>query len=159
MRANSNSRIANGHSLKHICYLDLDNKQREAYHYQKVSAILADYGFICTWQNADWHGADFIAVGVKGEVLKVQLKSGGFEINKKYCDYKDLWMLFLSGRDWYLIKHTELLDKVGENTNYLNTNSWKERGIYTVSSAIPSKLEKSLKEYKIKMHEQKASKE
>ena len=49
----------NGHGLKHIRYSDLDNKQREAYHYQKVAAILADYGFICTWQNADWHGADF----------------------------------------------------------------------------------------------------
>ena len=141
----------NGHGLKHIDYSDLDTKQREAYHYQKVSAILADYGFICTWQSADWHGADFIAVGVKGKVLKIQLKSGGFGIYKKYSDYKDLWMLFQSGEDWYLIKHEELIDKAGETTNMLNTKSWKERGYYTISSTIPRKLEESLKGYKIKM--------
>lgn len=141
----------NGHGLKHICYSDLDNKQREAYHYQKVAAILADYGFICTWQNADWHGADFIAVGVQGKVLKVQLKSGGFEINKKYGDYENLWMLFLNCGDWYLIQHKELVDKAGEHTNMLNTKSWKERGRYTISSAIPRKLAESLEEHKIKL--------
>ena len=152
MTTNSNEKTTNGHGLEHICYADLDKKQREAYHYQKVTAIIADYGFICTWQHADWHGADFIAVGVNGEVLKVQLKSGGFGIYKKYLDYEDLWMLFPNCGDWYLIKHKELVDKVGETTKRLGSNGWKkENGSCTISSAkirIPRKLEASLKEYK-----------
>ena len=143
-----------GHGLKPICLSDLDNKQREAYHYQKVSAILADYGLTCTWLIADWRGADFVAVGVDGTVLKIQLKSGGYEINKKYCAFKDLWMLFPNGEDWYLIKHNDLVMKAGKTTNFLNTKAWTENGKFTISSAdpkrpIPNQLEKSLSKYKI----------
>ena len=141
-----------GHGLKPICLSDLDNKQREAYHYQKVSAILADYGFTCTWLTADWRGADFVAIGVDGTVLKIQLKSGGFEINEKYCAFRDLWMLFPNGGDWYLIKHNDLIKKAGKETNFLKTKAWTENGKYTIPNAkgrIPSQLEKSLSKYKI----------
>lgn len=145
----------NGHGLEHISYSAMDSKQREVYHYQKVSAILADYGFVCTWLSADWKGADFIAVGVSGEVLRVQLKSGGFEINRKYCGYNDLWMLFPDRGDWYLIKHKDLVEKACQTTTMLNTKSWKDKGKYVISSAdpkrrIPIKLKESLEGYKIK---------
>lgn len=144
----------NGHGLKPICLSALDNKQREAFRYQKVSAILADYGLTCTWLIADWRGADFVAVGVDGTVLKIQLKSGGYEINKKYCAFKDLWMLFPNGEDWYLIKHNDLVEIAGKTTNHLKAKAWTEKGKYSVASAnpkrpIPSQLKEALKGYKI----------
>ncbi len=143
-----------GHGLIHREYDELEKDQREAYHYQKVAAILADYGFICSWQIADWRGADFLAHGIGGEILKVQLKSGGFEINKKYCDCEDLWMLFPNGPDWYLIKHKELVELVGEHTVWLNSDVWENKGKYTKSSAnlrrkIPPKLTEALEGFKI----------
>lgn len=143
-----------GHGLKRICFSALDNKQREAYRYQKVSAMLADYGFTCTWLIADWRGADFVAVGVDGTVLKIQLKSGGYEINKKFCVFKDLWMLFPNGEDWYLIKHNDLVEIAGKTTDHLKSDSWTKKGKFSISSANPkrpilSQLEKSLNKYKI----------
>ena len=142
-----------GHGLTRIAFSKLNNKQKEAYAYQKVSAMLADYGFVCTWLIADWRGADFIAVDGHGTVLKVQLKSGGYEINKKFCEYKDLWMLFPNGDDWYLVKHHDLVEMAGETTNQLKTKAWKENGKFTVASRkrhrIPSQLEEALRNYKI----------
>ena len=153
-RSASNSHPMPGHGLTRICFSALDNKQREAYHYQKVSAILADYGLTCNWLIADWRGADFVAVGVDGIALPIQLKSGGYEINKKFCAYKDLWMLFPNGEDWYLIKHNDLVEIAGTTTNHLQSKSWTETGKYSISSAnpkrrIPSQLAESLHPYKI----------
>ena len=140
-----------GHGLKRIDFSGLDNKQKEAYSYQKVSAMLADYGFVCTWLIADWRGADFIAVDGDGTVLKVQLKSGGYEINKKFCAYKDLWMLFPNGEDWYLIKHHDLVEMTAETTKYLKSPSWREKEIYTRRRSAPlsSQLKEALRNYKI----------
>jgi len=142
-----------GHGLKRTAS-KLTKKQKEVYAYQKVSAILADYGFECTWLINDWHGADFLAVDSHGTVLKVQLKSGGYEINKKFCEYKDLWMLFPNGDDWYLVKHHDLVEMAGEKTNQLKSSSWKEKGRFSISSAnpkrpMPSQLVEALKGYKI----------
>lgn len=141
-----------GHGLKRICVDDLDKKQREAYFYQKVSALLADYGFVCNWLIADWQGADFIAVDGKGLDLKIQLKSGGYEINQKYCAYKDLWMLFQQQKTWYLIKHCDLVKKADETTGHLKAKAWKEKPhkfIIARAKSLPIELEKALKGYKI----------
>lgn len=141
----------NGHGLNRICYSALNHKQREVYHYHKVSAILADYGFQCTWLIDDWRGADFVAVGVDGTARLIQLKSGGYEINKKFCEYKDLWMLFQQREDWYLIKHCDLVKKADETTNQLNGKAWKEDGRFVIPRAnpLPSPLEEALRNYKI----------
>ena len=146
--------MRNGHGLKRVAFSKLNNKQKEAYSYQKASAMLADYGFACTWLIADWHGADFIAVDGNGAVLRVQLKSGGYEINGKYCAYKDLWMLFPNDEDWYLIKHCELVKKAGETTKHLESDSWKKKGRFSISSLnpkrrLPRQLQDALKGYKI----------
>jgi hypothetical protein len=58
-----------------ISYDELDGKQKEAYNLQKVSAILADIGFVTIRMTSDWGGADFIAQHLNGVFLKVQLKS------------------------------------------------------------------------------------
>ena len=48
--------------LKHIGYNELNAKQKEIYNFQKVAAILADYGFNCIKLTDDWQGADFLAL-------------------------------------------------------------------------------------------------
>ena len=70
--------------LQKIRYSDLNPKAQEMYNFQKIAAVLADYGFTCMWLNNDWNGADFIAVHVDGVTdIKVQLK-GGLSFANKY---------------------------------------------------------------------------
>lgn len=140
-----------GHGLKRIRLAELNTKQREVYYYQKISAILADHGFQCVSLMTDWSGADFVAVHKDGPVQLIQLKSGGYEINRKYCPFPDLWMLFQQQGDWYLIKHCELVKKADETTNQLKTKAWKEGGKFTIGRAkpLPSGLKEALRDYKI----------
>ena len=54
----------------------LNPREKENYNFLKVSAVLADYGFVTMRLSSDWQGADFIAQHLDGETfLKVQLKS------------------------------------------------------------------------------------
>lgn len=121
--------------LKRIDPTKLNGKQKEIYNFQKSAALLADYGFNCVKLTDDWEGADFLALHFDGKtILRVQLKSR-LTIDRKYLD-QDLWMNFPSAGTWYLVPHDELVEFVGEATNWLNTTSWKENGQY--SSANPS---------------------
>jgi len=47
--------------LKHIDYVSLNSRQKENFNFQKVSGVLADYGFSTVRLTQDWRGADFIA--------------------------------------------------------------------------------------------------
>ena len=47
--------------FKQIDYRQLNSKQKEIHNFQKVSAVLADYGFNCIKLADDWNGADFLA--------------------------------------------------------------------------------------------------
>ncbi|MFK5855419.1 MAG: hypothetical protein QM503_04755 [Bacteroidota bacterium] len=60
--------------MEKIDYNTLNSKQKESYNYQKLSSILADYGYTTYRMHDDYNGADFHAVGVDGSILKVQLK-------------------------------------------------------------------------------------
>jgi hypothetical protein len=63
-------------NLKLIKYASLNSRQKENYNYQKLSALLADYGFVTMRLSDDWKGADMIAQHIDGETfLKIQLKS------------------------------------------------------------------------------------
>jgi hypothetical protein len=42
--------------LKHIQYAALNSRQREIFNFQKIAAILADYGFNCIKLADDWQG-------------------------------------------------------------------------------------------------------
>ena len=113
----------------------LNGRQKEIYNFQKSAALLADYGFNCIKLSDDWHGADFLAHHFDGKTtLKVQLKAR-LTIDRKYVG-QDLWMNFPSAGKWYLVPHDKLVEAIGETTNWLNTESWKENGAY--SSANPS---------------------
>ena len=61
--------------LHKIDYRKLNGRQQENYNFQKISGLLADYGFTTIRLSDDWNGADFLAQHVDGKtVLRVQLK-------------------------------------------------------------------------------------
>ena len=62
--------------LHKIEYNSLNSRQKEIFNFQKISGVLADYGFNCIKLADDWQGADFLAYHKDGlDTLKVQLKS------------------------------------------------------------------------------------
>ena len=133
--------------LVRISYSTLNARQQENYNYQKISAILADYGFVTLRLNDDWQGADFIAQHVDGETfLKVQLK-GRLTFGQKYLG-KDIYIAFQNNRIWYLFPHDELLEKILQETNIANTESWSVRGGYSYPY-LSGKLMEWLTPYKI----------
>ncbi|MHC8597721.1 hypothetical protein ACYVVU_05445 [Arenicellales bacterium IMCC55707] len=122
--------------LKKIQYKHLNSKQKEIYNFQKVAAILADYGFNCIKLADDWQGADFLAYHKDGgQTLKVQLK-GRLYVAKQYIG-KEIYMTFPIEGDWYLVAHDKLLAIVGDRTPWLKSFSWIEGGAYGASK--PSK--------------------
>lgn len=111
--------------LAKINYDDLNSRQQEVYNFQKVAALLADYGFNCIKLSDDWGGADFLAHHKNGQdTLKVQLK-GRVTIDKKYIG-KDIYMAFPANDSWYLVHHDTLVELVQACTNWLNTGAWNK---------------------------------
>ncbi len=116
--------------LKRIEFCDLNARQKEAYNYQKLAAVLADFGLNTIRLTDDWQGADFIAQHCQtGKFLAVQLK-GRFGRWKKYID-KEIWVAFRDGDDWYLYEHDAMLQALQEaNYTLFETDSWKVDGLY-----------------------------
>jgi hypothetical protein len=132
---------------KKIKYDDLTPKQKELFNFQKIAATLADFGYNCIKLADDWQGADFLAYHNDGTTtLKVQLKSR-LTINEKYRG-KGIWVAFPHKREWYLIEHDRLVDKVGTHTVWLGSSSWREKLGYHSTSINPELLV-SLKENKL----------
>ncbi|POB13629.1 hypothetical protein [Halobacteriovorax sp. DA5] len=133
--------------LEKIKYKDLNSRAKETYNFQKVSALLVEYGFATNWLNVDFESADFIAVHFNGlDILKVQLK-GRVNIDKKYQE-KDIWMSFPVDDDFYLVPHDELIEIAKRTTGWIESDSWKIHGGY--SAGKPSvKMLKALQNYKL----------
>ena len=130
-----------------VNYSDLNARQKENYNFQKVSAVLADYGFFTLRLSDDWQGADFIAQHVNGETfLKVQLK-GRLIFDKKYAG-KNLYIAFYEADTWYLYPHDELLELVLSQSNIGATRSWQKSGMYSFPQLSRQLLE-TLAPYKI----------
>lgn len=122
----------------------LNARQKENFNFQKIAAVLADYGFNCIKLTDDWNGADFLAYHIDGETtLKVQLKSR-LTVAKKY-QYKNIYMAFPINDKWCLIEHDELLTIVNEvSPIWFQTVSWNENGKYgtgKVSLVLQQKLQ------------------
>jgi len=116
--------------LTRVKYVDLNTRQKENYNFQKVSAILADYGFSTIRLTDDWQGADFIARHPDGDTfLKVQLK-GRLTIDKKYIG-KDLYIAFQYGVGWFVYEHDDVMRSILEVTRVGWEKSWKTDGLYT----------------------------
>lgn len=135
--------------MKKIIYEYLNARQKESYNFQKVSSILADYGFVTIKLNDDWNGADFIAQHIDGITYhKVQLKSR-LTFEKKYLD-KELYVCFPYDEAWYFYNHDELLNiYLKEYSNTMaESKSWKDEGKYTWVRLSKKNLS-ILEEYKI----------
>jgi hypothetical protein len=134
-------------SLKKINYESLNSRQQETYNFQKISAVLADFGYLTIRLSDDWNGADFIAQHFETkEFLKIQLK-GRLCFYTKYHD-KDLYICFRESDFWYLYPHDELLSKVLATGIMKGTKSWDELGGYSFPS-IPRQLEELVAPYRI----------
>jgi hypothetical protein len=133
--------------FKPIRYSDLTHRAKENYNFQKVSSILADYGFSTLRLSDDWQGADFIALKFDGsEFIKVQLK-GRFGVAKKY-EGKKIWVCFPFDGGLYLFPHDEILAKLKkEKPAMFRSRSWvPPNGEYHQKS--PDKiLQRLLEEY------------
>lgn len=56
--------------LKLINYKQLNSRQKERYNFQKIAALLADYGYACIKLDDDWQSADFLAQHTEGSFIK-----------------------------------------------------------------------------------------
>ena len=132
--------------LTKISYGDLNARQKENFNYQKLSAVLADYGFVTMRLSDDWQGADLIAQHVSGNILRVQLK-GRCALNKKY-EGKDLYIAFADGDSWYLFPHDDVLQQILSNSGVGDSLSWRERGDYHFP-VLSKQLRQVLEPYRI----------
>jgi hypothetical protein len=110
-----------------IKYENLNGRQKEIYNFQKVSALLADYGYTTIKLDDDWMGADFIAIHIDGKrYLKIQLK-GRLTFDKKYIG-KDIFICFRHDDQWFIYPHDILLKMFEIEIG--NSSSWSEGGLY-----------------------------
>jgi hypothetical protein len=132
--------------LKRIHYGSLNARQKENYNYSKISAVLADFGFVTIRLSDDWNGADFLALHIDGDTLKVQLKPR-LTLEKKYMN-KDIWVCFPHSGAWYLYPHDEVLDVLLADTTIADSSSWSEKGVYSFNT-LPKKIAAHLERYRI----------
>lgn len=134
-------------SFKRVHYTDLNSRQQESYNFQKVSGVLADYGFTTIRLSDDWQGADFIAQHIDGkQFLKVQLK-GRCTLAQKY-EGKDIFICFNEAESWYLVPHDDLLSWVAANMSVVSSASWTTGGQYSFPS-LSAALRAHLEQYKL----------
>lgn len=135
--------------LRKIEFKQLNARQKENYNFQKIAAVLAEYGYSCMWLNDDWLGADFIAVHIDGNAfLKVQLKAR-FSINRKY-EGKDIYMAFRSDDKTYLYPHDKVRDEMFTLfPKKLEIASWVEDGNLNWPNPAPAKIQSLLTKYEI----------
>lgn len=123
-----------------INYASLNTKGKRVYNFQKVSAVLADYGFNCIKLTSDSNGADFLAYHMPSDdQISVWLKTR-LTVERKY-ENKGLWIAFSVNEDWYLVKHDKLRDIVGERTPALENEAWRRDGRLSWPSPTKALLE------------------
>ena len=132
--------------FERVAYASLNSRQQEIYNFQKVSGLLAEYGFATLRLTDDWSGADFLAVHVNGEtILRVQLK-GRMTFEHKYRG-KAIWICFRHKGVVYLYPHDDLLAVALAQTNIGNTESWKKPGGGYSFPSPPAALQEALSQF------------
>jgi hypothetical protein len=116
--------------MKRFEYSKLNPRQKENYNFQKVSWILANFGFSTIRLSDDWNGADFLAIHVDGRpVLRVQLKSR-FYLSAKY-ERQNLWLCFPDDLGAYLLPYDAFFKKVAKkNPEIFQSKSWRKKNLY-----------------------------
>ena len=136
-------------TFQKIRYSELNGQQQEAYNFQKVSAILADFGYITIPLSNDWNGADFIAQAHDATTfIKVQLKSR-LTFDKKYTG-KQLYICFRDGDHgpWYMYDHDELLKIIDAKSKIAETGTWKAEKPYHYST-LSKEVKELLRPYQV----------
>ncbi len=136
-------------TFEKVDYNNLNSRQKETFNFQKVSAILSDYGFATIKLNDDWQSADFIAQHIDGNTfLKVQLK-GRLTFDNKYKG-KGIKICFPYSGEWYLFDHDELLKRFLEkyHNQMAESISWKDNGNYSWGN-LSSEILELLVDYKL----------
>ena len=127
-----------GIKLEPVRYAALNAKQKENFNFQKISALLADYGFTTIRLSDDWQGADFIANHIDWGFIKVQLKSV-LCVDAKYVG-KDVWISFNYKKNgiWYLYPYDDFFkwawdnQKIKYTSGFKGADNWrKSSGRYT----------------------------
>jgi hypothetical protein len=135
------------HIFRRVEYKSLNPRQQESYNFQKVAAVLADYGFTAIRLSDDWQGADFIAQHMDGVTfLKVQLK-GRLTFEKKYLG-RDIHVCFPADGRWFVYPHDDLLSQVQQVRDFSDTDSWKQLGGYSFPR-LTKKLTDLLEPYRL----------
>lgn len=133
--------------FQRVDYKSLNARQKENFNFQKVSGILADYGYNCLRLSDDWQGADFIACHINGDLfLKIQLK-GRLTLQRKYID-KNVYIAFFDQDNCYIYPHDLVLNATLANDRIMSSESWKEHGGYSWPT-IPRWAMSILEEYKV----------
>jgi hypothetical protein len=134
--------------IARITYQKLKARQKENFNFQKVAAILAEYGFVSFRLSDDWLGADFIAHHNDGETfIKVQLKAR-FSLGVKYLE-KNVYVAFPHKGDWYMFPHDRICKEHARESNYQNTLAWLKKSQAHSKGRLTKALETMLEPYKI----------
>jgi len=137
--------------LHKIEYRKLNGRQKENYNFQKISGLLADYGFTTIRLSDDWNGADFLAQHIDGKtVLRIQLKSR-LGIYKKYQGKKLLICLRDGSGEsarWYLYPHDKVLRYLLKTTNIQRTAAWRELDAWSYPR-LPQRVAKYFKAFTV----------
>ena len=129
-----------GLGWERVNYTSLNTRGKRVYNFQKVSAVLADYGFKCIRLSGDSNGADFLAYHMPSDdQIPVRPKTR-LTVEKKY-ENKGLWIAFPVSEDWYLLKHDKLRDIVGKRTPALENEAWRRDGRLSWPSPTKALLE------------------
>jgi len=133
--------------MPHHPYKVLNARQKESFNFQKVSAVLADYGFTTILLNDDWGGADFIAQHVDGKLfMKVQLKSRlGFY--QRY-EGRKIHICFPVKDNWYMYPHDEFSNVVDKLLHFKKTRNWNMKKEYNRPRA-PQAILKLLEKWRL----------
>lgn len=125
--------------MKKVDYKALNAKQQESYNYQKISGVLAEYGYTTYRMHDDYPGSDFHAVHIDGHVLRIQLK-GRLTIDKKYLG-KEIYIAFSNDRKtWYLYPHDEMYEVITSHSAGAKMN--ESRSIHYIPAWLTSNLSK-----------------
>jgi hypothetical protein len=131
-------------------YDNLNNKQKEIYNFQSVSAVFAVYGYSVTPLRDDVEFADFVAVSFSEDKkrLFIQLK-GGLTFWNKYLN-KDLYICFFDreSKTWYLYPHDELYTEL-ESELHERVTDWDKKLEYNHAPSFPAWAKTFLDKYKI----------
>ena len=113
-----------------VKYSNLSSKQKEAYNFAHLSALLSEFGLSSIWLQDDWQGADCLAQTANNEFIKIQLK-GRLTFDKKYIG-KNIYIAFPHDDGFYVYPHDKVLKKYQERFN--QTSSWNDKGQYSMKN-------------------------